>query len=48
MILSAGKEILLVVFWGGNSFSCQHYSANISTKSQRNYLRLPRTFEMAA
>jgi hypothetical protein len=33
MILSAGKEILLVAFWGKNSFCCQHYSASISTKS---------------
>jgi hypothetical protein len=24
-----GKEILLVVFWGGGSFSCQHYYTNI-------------------
>lgn len=94
MILSVGKEILLVAFWGKGSFSCQHYSAKISTQSrivaktasdarimphllkaasytaplpttfrrhteeylaeakatkqaQRNYLRLPSTFEMA-
>jgi len=35
MILSVGKEILLVAFWGKGSFSCQHYSADISTQFRK-------------
>jgi hypothetical protein len=31
--LSAGKETLLAQFWGKGSFSCQHYSADISAQS---------------
>jgi hypothetical protein len=34
MILSVGKEILWVAFWGEGSFPCQHYSASISTQSR--------------
>jgi hypothetical protein len=34
MISSAAKEILLVAFWGADSFSGQYYSAHISTQSR--------------